>query len=157
MPEFHEFMNDFTFATYSSRDKHDLESLQKGMVAITAGLGANIIEKTGITELGQSVGVIMKNNADEIVGGVFGNTFGCWLYISLLWVEKPLRNRGHGTELMSIIENEAVKMGCTNAHLDTYSFEARPFYERLGYEMFAALDDYPKGYSKYFLKKRLAT
>ncbi len=150
-------MNDFTFVTYSSREKHDLEILRKGMSTITSGLGNNIIEKTGITELGQSVGVIMRNNVDEIVGGVFGNTFGCWLYISLLWVEKTLRNQGYGTRLMKIIETESVNMGCTNAHLDTFSFEARPFYERLGYELFAVLDDYPKGHSKYFLKKRLAT
>jgi hypothetical protein len=42
-----------------------------------------------------------------------------------------------------------------DAHLDTYSFEARPFYEKHGYSLFATLDDYPIGFSKYFLKKIL--
>lgn len=58
---------------------------------------------------------------------------------------------------MNIIENEAAKMGCTNVHLDTYGFGAPRFYERLGYERFAVLDDYPKGHSKCFLKKRLVS
>jgi len=57
--------------------------------------------------------------------------------------------------LLGVIEAEAVRSGCRYAHLDTYSFEARPFYEKHGYSLFAALDDYPVGFRKYFLKKRL--
>jgi hypothetical protein len=52
-------------------------------------------------------------------------------------------------------EDEAMKIGCKYAHLDTYSFEARPFYEKHGYALFATLDNYPEGYSKYFLKRKL--
>lgn len=88
---------------------------------------------------------------------MFHNPYGCWLYVSLLWVEKKSRNQGYGTKLVSIKEKKLVKMGCTNAHLDTYSFEAPPFYEGLGYEMFAVLDDYPKRHSKYLPKKCLVT
>jgi len=40
--------------------------------------------------------------------------------------------------------------------LETASFEARPFYEKLGYEVFAALEDYPPGHTKFYLRKRLA-
>jgi len=148
-------MNDLTFVTHLCKDKKDREKLESGLVAIYSGLGNNIIERIGITELSRSLGVLMKNNADETVGGGVGYVFGGWLYISVLWVDKALRNKGYGTKLMSIIEHEAAKMGCTNVHLDTYSFEARPFYERLGYEIFAVLDDCPKGHSKYFLKKQL--
>lgn len=149
-------MNDLTFVTHLCKDKDDSEKLQSGLAAIYSGLGNNIIEKTGITKLGQSIGVLIKNNAGETVGGVVGNTFGGWLYISLLWVEKSLRNKGYGSKLMNKIESEACKMGCTDVHLDTYSFEARPFYERLGYMVFAELDDYPPGHSKFFMKKKLS-
>jgi hypothetical protein len=38
---------------------------------------------------------------------------------------------------------------------NTYDFQALLFYERLGYEQFAALEDYPPGHSRHFLKKRL--
>ncbi len=149
-------MTDLTFVTHLSQDKQDREKLQSGLAAIYSGLGNNIVERTGITELGRSIGVLLKNKEEETVGGVVGNAFGGWLYISVLWVEKSLRNKGYGTRLMNLIELEATKIGCMNVHLDTYSFEARPFYEKLGYEVFAMLDDCPKGHSKYFLKKELA-
>ncbi len=148
-------MNDFTFIIHLGRDEQENETLQNELGAIYSGLGNNIVEATGITELGRTIGVLMKNSRHETVGGAVGNVFGGWVYISLLWVEKTLRNKGYGTKLMDIIEKESKKMDCTNAHLDTYSFEARPFYEQLGYEIFGVLDDYPKGYSKYFLKKQL--
>jgi GNAT superfamily N-acetyltransferase len=91
------------------------------------------------------------------VGGMIAHCFGGWMYISLLWIDKSLRNHGYGSELMQLVEAEAIQMGCIHSHLDTYSFEARPFYEKLGYQIFATLDDYPTGYCKYFLKKHLIT
>ena len=90
------------------------------------------------------------------VGGVIrGALFGGWVYISLLWVDKSLRNLGYGSGLLQRLEAEAIGLGCKYAHVDTYSFEARPFYERAGYEVFGVLDNYPPGHQKYFLKKSL--
>ena len=152
-----EFMENYRFVTYLCRDKQDWMAAQKGLAVIDSGLGRNITEKTGITEFGPAIRVLIKDKKDEIVGGVFGEPFGGWLYISVLWVKKTLRNNGFGTKLMDIIEDEAKKLGCTNVHLDTFSFEAPRFYERRGYEVFALLDDYPKGHSKYFLKKKLSS
>ncbi|MBN1148623.1 MAG: GNAT family N-acetyltransferase [Anaerolineales bacterium] len=134
----------------------ELKASQEAEIALLEGLGNNIIERTGNEELGRSLKIFIRNKADEVVGGVIATCFGGWLYVSLLWVEKSLRNLGYGTRLMHLVEAEAIKLGCQNAHVDTYSFEARPFYERLGYELFATLEDYPRGYCKYFLKKRLA-
>jgi hypothetical protein len=45
--------------------------------------------------------------------------------------------------------------GCIGAHLDTFTFQARPFYERHGYAVFGQLDNYPGGHSRFFLSKRL--
>lgn len=84
-----------------------------------------------------------------------GLVFGGWGYIKLLWVDAALRGQGHGRRLLQRMEEEALRLGCRNAHLDTYSFEARPFYEKNGYEVFATLDDFPPGNSKHFLRKRL--
>jgi hypothetical protein len=35
-------------------------------------------------------------------------------------------------------------------------FQARPFYERLGYRVFGELPDCPRGATKYYLSKRLS-
>ena len=137
------------------RTPEELKTSQAGEVVMLEGLGNNILEHLGKVELGRPIRIFLRNPRDEVVGGVIANCFGGWVYIALLWVEKSLRNQGYGTRLMELLEAEAVQYGCQHAHLDTYSFEARPFYERLGYVLFATLEDYPEGYCKYFLKKRL--
>ena len=41
------------------------------------------------------------------------------------------------------------------AWLDTFEFQARGFYEGIGYECFGELPNYPKGFSRFFMKKTL--
>jgi GNAT superfamily N-acetyltransferase len=145
--------NDLSFQICRTVD--DFKSAEDGHRAVLEGLGRNITSKTGNTELGRRVHIFIRDREKKVVGGVIGLAFGGWLYVSLLWVEESLRNKGNGTKLLKMIENEAVKLGCKHSHLDTYSFEARPFYEKHGYTLFATLDNYPEGHSKYFLKKTL--
>ena len=90
----------------------------------------------------------------EIVGGLFAYTHWNWLEIRHLWVAEALRHQGLGRELVLAAEREARLRGCDHAHVDTYSFQAVPFYERLGYAVFGRLDDYPPGHTRVFLQKR---
>jgi GNAT superfamily N-acetyltransferase len=145
--------NGLSFQVCKTAD--DFKSAKDGYQAVLEGLGRNIVSKTGNAELGRSVQVFIRDREERVVGGAIGQVSGGWLYVSLLWVEESLRNKGNGTRLLKMIENEAVKLGCEYAHLDTYSFEARPFYEKHGYTLFATLDNYPEGHSKHFLKKAL--
>lgn len=52
-------------------------------------------------------------------------------------------------------EYVARERGCEKDHLETFSFEEKPFYESLDYKVFAKLDNYPKGHKKYFMSKDL--
>jgi len=56
---------------------------------------------------------------------------------------------------MATLEQAARQRGCQYAHLDTFSFQARPFYEDLGYTVFGTLDDYPPGHQRFFMQKAL--
>jgi len=148
-------MDEYRFSTHVCDDLQQMAATDSLVVPILEGLGRNIQEQIGDVQLGGSVRIFIRDRQDRVVGGIVADLFGGWAYISLLWIDEPLRNRGLGTRLVSMLEQEVLRLGCTHAHLDTYSFEARPFYESLGYELFATLEDYPPGHCKHFLKKTL--
>jgi GNAT superfamily N-acetyltransferase len=91
----------------------------------------------------------------NVIGGLWGRTALGWLFVEVVVVPEVLRGRGIGTELMSRAESEAIARGCHSAWLDTFEFQARGFYERLGYSCFGELKDYPPGFARYFMKKAL--
>jgi GNAT superfamily N-acetyltransferase len=97
--------------------------------------------------------VIVKDAAGEVVGGLWGRTAYGWLFVELLAVPESLRGSGIGREVMGRAEQEAIRRGCHGAWLDTFEFQARGFYEKLGYTCFGELADYPTGFSRYFMKK----
>ncbi|HEY5801084.1 MAG TPA: GNAT family N-acetyltransferase, partial [Burkholderiaceae bacterium] len=89
-------------------------------------------------------------------GGLWGMTGFGWLFVQLLSVPDDLRGQGVGRELMAMAEAEAKARGCSGVWLDTFEFQARGFYEKLGYQQFGEIAEYPPGYARYFLKKTLA-
>lgn len=99
--------------------------------------------------------IFLRDGRDAILGGACGHVWGGWLDLSFLWVAEPLRGRGYGRKLLEAAEGEARAQGCRGVHLDTFSFQARPFYERLGYEVVADIPDYPAGHSFHVLTKKL--
>ncbi len=104
---------------------------------------------------GRPLVVQLSDERGNIIGGLWGSTGYGWLFIQLLVVPAPARGNGVGTQLMQLAEREARMRGCHGAWLDTFEFQARPFYERLGYVCFGELPDYPTGFSRFFMKKTL--
>jgi len=98
----------------------------------------------------------LTDHSGKIIGGLWGRTAYGWLFIELLFVPEELRAMGTGRTLVQHAETEAVERGCTYAWLDTFEFQSRGFYEKLGYKCFAELAEYPSGYSRFFMKKRLS-
>lgn len=99
--------------------------------------------------------IFLRDERDALLGGAVGHVWGGWLDLSLLWVAEPLRGKGYGRQLLQAAEEEARDSGCTNILLSTFSFQARPFYEKLGYEVVADIPDYPSGHTYHVLKKSL--
>ncbi|OYU32406.1 MAG: GNAT family N-acetyltransferase [Comamonadaceae bacterium PBBC2] len=100
--------------------------------------------------------VLVKDSDDAVVGGLWGHTGYDWLFTQLLVVPASLRGQGVGTEVMRLAEHEALQRGCHGAWLDTFEFQARGFYERIGYVCFGELHHYPQGFSRFFMKKALS-
>ena len=74
------------------------------------------------------------------------------MFIDFLFVPENLRGAGHGRTLMQKAEEIARLRGCTGIWLDTFTFQARGFYEKLGYAVFGQLDNYPRGEVRFFLQ-----
>jgi ribosomal protein S18 acetylase RimI-like enzyme len=56
---------------------------------------------------------------------------------------------------MQMVEKEAQKLGIEWLQLGTTSFQARAFYERLGFHVIHTMHDYPKGFDIYTLIKKV--
>jgi GNAT superfamily N-acetyltransferase len=99
---------------------------------------------------------VLLEEGSEVVGGLWGGTAYGWLFTELLFVPEALRGQGIGADLLARAEAEARARGCVGAWLDTFAFQARGFYEGLGYGVFGQIDGYPPGSARYFLSKRLS-
>jgi GNAT superfamily N-acetyltransferase len=119
------------------------------------GLALYNVAVTGLTDYHPLV-IFLKDAHGEILGGVLGHIWGQWLHITILWLAEPVRGHGYGRQLLVAAETYARERGCRHVKLETFSFQARPFYEKLGYEVFATLEDCPVGHREYFLRKPLA-
>lgn len=72
-----------------------------------------------------------------------------------MWVDKAHRGQNIGTELLQAMENTAKEKGAKYAEVDTFSFQALPFYQKQGFEIFGTLENYPVSDKKYYLRKDL--
>jgi len=105
--------------------------------------------KTGV----QPLGFFIRGEQGQILGGLVGDTYWGWLEIDDFWIDASLRKRGYGRDLLHAAETEAAGRGCTRAMLQTFSFQARYFYEKYGYRVVGQLDDYPPGHTFYWMRK----
>ncbi|MNJ27641.1 Acetyltransferase (GNAT) family protein [compost metagenome] len=101
----------------------------------------------------ERIASFIKDEEGVVLGGILGEIKWGWLHIDGLWVDESLRRDGWGTRLLGTMEQYARSQGITNYHLETTSFQALPFYQKQGYEVFGQLPDMPPGHVSYFLRK----
>jgi GNAT superfamily N-acetyltransferase len=141
-------MPDYTITIEDTPSSEDIQRLRQGL----ATHALSYTQAPGF----QSIAVFLRDEAGTVIGGIWGYINWNWLSVGLVWLSEELRGQGYGKQLMIKLEEVAKARGCQYAHLDTFSYQARPFYETLGYELFATLGDYPPGHQRFFLKKILA-
>ena len=110
--------------------------------------------RSGIDD-GRLFGIFVRDDADTIVGGLHGWTWGRCCEVKTLWVHEAHRGRGLGTRLMAAAEVEARMRGAVRIMLSTHTFQAPDFYAKLGFVRVGHVDDCPAGAQSIFLEKRL--
>jgi GNAT superfamily N-acetyltransferase len=96
----------------------------------------------------------IRDDGGAVVGGFWGCTLFQWLHVQMLFVPEALRSLGVGSALMASAEAGARGRGCRGAYVDAFSFQAGPFYRKLGFTLFGVLDDFPPGYQRLYFRKR---
>lgn len=121
---------------------------------IAEGLGIYNRAKVG-SENYKPLHIFLRDEENRVVGGVLGSTYWNWLSIDYLWISEEVRGQGYGKALIEAAETEARNRGCKNVNLDTMSFQAPDFYQKLNYRIFGQLEEFPPGYTRYYLTKQL--
>ena len=98
--------------------------------------------------------VLARDESSAVTGGAYGLVIWQWLHLQTLWVAASHRHQGLGSQILSILESEAIAKGAHGSHLETTDFQALDFYRKNDYQVFGELEDKPSGHTWYYLKKK---
>lgn len=135
-----------------------IEALQKeNRNTIIDGINTyNLSKVHALADVWTPVEFVTKNENGDVIAGILGG-IGYWngLEINILWVNDNYRGKGIGKLLLQHAEQFATQKGATVSILDTFDFQAEDFYLKNGYTPFGELQDFPNGYRRIYLSKRL--
>ncbi|MGH8689171.1 MAG: GNAT family N-acetyltransferase [Burkholderiales bacterium] len=97
----------------------------------------------------------VRDSKGRLLGGLILESYWRESYVQLLWMSARTRGAGFGSRLLKQAESRARRRGSRLIHLNTYSFQAPDFYEKLGYRRFGGMSGSPQGHSRHFYVKRL--
>jgi len=111
-------------------------------------------EQAGPLKYSRSV-ISVRGRKGRVLGGLILQSYWQESYIEMLWLSASARGKGLGSRLLKEAERHARRRGSRLIHLNTYSFQAPGFYEKLGYRRFGGISGSPQGKSRHFYVKRL--
>lgn len=139
--------HEFTIALQTELNPGDISLIVKGLTEYNASKAKG--------DMPNYLVLTVRDQQGKVAGGVVGATYLGWLQIQAVWLPDALRGRGYGTELMRLAEQEALRRNCPRVFLETLSFQALPFYQKLGYTIASRIADFPPGGARYALTKLL--
>ena len=140
--------------TFPQTSYVETEPRPEDIRALEEGLHGFNIEATGIRD-GRLFGIFLRSSDGAVIGGINGWTWGATCYVRILFVPLHLRGRGFGARLMSDVEGKARARGCRQIVLETHSFQAPGFYEKLVFAVSGRVEHYPANHSLLTMVKRL--
>ncbi len=99
--------------------------------------------------------ILFRDDSEQVIAGLTGRSFWGFLHIEYLWVSEDERGNNLGSKLMRKAEEVACERNCVGVTLDTFSFQALGFYQKLGYSVIGRLNGYTDGHQRHYLSKRL--
>lgn len=132
----------------------DADPSHANTTTIWKGISENAKLMKGF-EPGKPFAFFIKDEMGAIKGGCSGFIFYGCLYTDLLWIDKSLREKGYGTDLMERVEKLATENSCRFMVVNTMDFEALNFYKKLGYNVEFERRGFEKNSIMYFLRKNL--
>ena len=138
---------EFSFTLEEASNPADVQAVEDGLLVYNLQFTSDPQYKP--------LNIFLRDADGKVRGGLIGNTYWGWLYVSLFWLDENARRDGNGRHMLAMAEEEARQRGCHHAHLDTHDFQAPAFYEKQGYTLWGRLDDLPPGHTRYFYWKEL--
>jgi len=121
--------------------------------ALTAGMKA--FNNAAVPNLNShKIVAAVRDDEGKVVGGVIGRLAADSVYMEIVYNDENVRGTGLGSKAMRLVEDEAKTLGAREAWLYTMSFQAKPFYEKLGYHQFAELK-WNGEHKRHFMRKDL--
>ena len=127
---------------------------QDDLNVLSEGICAEAYNKRGLTKI-EHFCFFAKDKDLQIKGGIEGVIYYGCMYIDELWIDENYRDKGYATKLMLEAEALARLQDCGFITLNTMYFEAKPFYEKLGYQVEFKREGYAKASVLYSLRKNL--
>ena len=146
--------DDYELSRFDETQPELRKQVEDGLHAYNVGQSEEMRQQSRPLEL------YVRDRDGRVRGGLLGRMRWWWtgrgcLEVGVLWLDEPLRRSGHGSRLLRQAEEAARAAGCARVTLHTFSFQARPFYEKQGYRVFGQLEDFPPGGAAYWMVKEL--
>ncbi|MGW0814792.1 GNAT family N-acetyltransferase [Streptomyces viridiviolaceus] len=99
--------------------------------------------------------VRVTDDAGEPVGGLTTWTRSGLCPVDLIRVREDQRHTGWGSRLMRAAEVEAVRRGCTDTTVSTYTFQAPRFSPGIGFRERGRVEGVPDGHQDVYFHKSI--
>src|SRR4051794_16868005 len=104
---------------------------------------------------GRSLSCFLRDADGQLRAGIDGFTWGGYAKVEYLWVDEGVRGRGLGWRLMAAAIEQASMRGCDVMVVDTHTFQAPGFYEKLGFTEVGRTEGTPRGWGQAYYARPL--
>ncbi len=119
------------------------------------GFAQQAIKITGIDGLSEEAISFEIFDKSGFVGAIVVQLFWGQLHIKFLLVEEKYRGQGIGRQLMAHALEFGNTRECHFAFVETMSFQALEFYQKMGFKQDFVRTGYAQGTSLYYLSRKL--